>query len=230
MTDKVSKAPPPIAPIRGLSLTPAKPIDWSHWKLMTGVQLREAVSLSVGINPDIRTRAGEKFDKRLRVAESHAETGNLPISAQSTVTLAQFADWGLSVGIDMPPELVAMAKGTQPAPAQDTVTPKPVEPASDSPAIPKKSKRPDLLTPLIEAAQRGETDPFSAAVIWPKMCDMAEKKRKPLLGKTEDGIQWLDGNDDTKFLSLKRLRDRLARQAKSRAIARQSAINRDKTC
>ena len=129
MTDNISKAPPPIAPIRGLSLTPVKPIDWSYWKLMTGVQLWEAVSLSVGISPDIRPKAGEKFDKRLRIAESHAATKKLPIitehlnPAQSTVTLAQFAAWGLSVGIDMPPELVAMATGTQPAPAKKTLTP-----------------------------------------------------------------------------------------------------------
>jgi hypothetical protein len=87
--------------------------------------------------------------------------------------------------------------------------------ASDGPAIPK-NQRPGLLTPLIEKAQRGETDPLNAAVIWPKLCDMAEQKAKPFLGQTEDGLQWKDGKDEVQYFTLKMLRDRLARQAKRR--------------
>lgn len=100
--------------------------------------------------------------------------------------------------------------GTAPAP---TAAPAPVVAASEGLAIPK-SQRPDLLTPLIEKAQRNETEPFNAAVIWPTLCEMAETKTKPLIGKTEDGIQWTDGNDDVQYLTLVNLRDRLARQAK----------------
>ena len=69
-------------------------------------------------------------------------------------------------------KILTIWRKEQPAPATDTAKPAPVVDASDGHAIPK-SQRPDLLTPLIEKAQRGETDPFNAAVIWPKLCDMA---------------------------------------------------------
>lgn len=86
----------------------------------------------------------------------------------------------------------------------------PVVAASNTPAIPK-SKRPDLLTPLIEAALRGEIDPFNAAVVWPKLCSMAESKTRPLIGVSADGIKWTDGNDTVQFLTKRALSDRLRR-------------------
>lgn len=98
----------------------------------------------------------------------------------------------------------------------DPATPAPVVAASDAPAIPK-NQRPDLLAPLIEKAQRGESDPFNTAVIWPKLCDMAEQKLKPFIGKTGDGLQWIDAFDDPQFMSKKALSDRL-RRAKKAAI------------
>ena len=102
------------------------------------------------------------------------------------------------------------------APEQNAATPAPVVAvdASDAPAIPK-NQRPDLLTPLIEKAQRGETDVFSAAVIWPKLCDMAECKTTPFIGKTESGLQWIDANDNPQFLTKDALGDRLRRQKKA---------------
>jgi hypothetical protein len=104
----------------------------------------------------------------------------------------------------------------QPAPAQTTKTTAPVVTGSDAPAIPK-NQRPDLLTPPIEKAQHGESDPFNAAVIWPKLCDMAEQKLRPFIGKTGDGLQWIDANDDPQFMSKRALSDRL-RRAKKAAI------------
>ena len=98
--------------------------------------------------------------------------------------------------------------------SQSTIPALPVEPL-----IPK-NKRPDLLVPLIESAQRQTSDPFNAAVIWPLLCGMAENRTKPFHGKTEEGIQWIDGNDDVQYFNLKMLRDRLSRQVKSRDITR----------
>jgi hypothetical protein len=98
--------------------------------------------------------------------------------------------------------------------AGSELQPAPVVTASNEPAIPK-NQRPDLLTPLIEKAQRGETDVFSAAVIWPKLCDMAECKTTPFIGKTESGLQWIDANDSPQFLTKDALGDRLRRQKKA---------------
>ena len=121
------------------------------------------------------------------------------------------SDRGLSVIVETP-------EPQQRAPAIDTATPAPAGPlvtASDAPAIPK-NQRPDLLTPLIEKAQSGETDPFSAAVIWPKLRNMAELKTTPFIGITESGLQWIDANDSAKFLTKRALGDRLRRVKRAR--------------
>ena len=97
----------------------------------------------------------------------------------------------------------------------NTAPPAPVGAASDTSALPK-NHRPDLLTPLIEKAQSGETDPFNAALIWPKLCSMVDEKTRPLIGISDEGIKWTDGNDKVKFLSKKALGDRLQRQKKPR--------------
>lgn len=97
-----------------------------------------------------------------------------------------------------------------PAPAQSPAKPAPGGPVGDGLSI-LKSKRPDLLTPLIEAAQRDEIDQFSAAVIWPKLCSKAESKTRPLIGVSPDGIKWTDSNDTIQFLTKNALADRLRR-------------------
>jgi hypothetical protein len=101
--------------------------------------------------------------------------------------------------------LAVLKAGPQPAPEQHTAMP----------AI-AKNKRPDLLTPLIEKAQRDETDPFNVAVIWPKLCDMAERKTRPLIDVSAEGIKWTDGNDTVQFLTKKALSDRLRRMKTAR--------------
>lgn len=76
----------------------------------------------------------------------------------------------------------------------------------------KKNKRRDLMSPLIESAQQKSSDPFDTPAIWAALCKLAEQKVKPLVGQTEEGIQWVDSDDETQYLSLKMLRDRLGRQ------------------
>lgn len=75
-----------------------------------------------------------------------------------------------------------------------------------------RSERPDLLSPLIESAQREAQDPFNANEIWPKLCDKAEKKIRPFVGSSDGELKWANGDDDVQFLTLKMLRDRLGRQ------------------
>ncbi|MBK7050717.1 MAG: hypothetical protein IPH54_07990 [Rhodoferax sp.] len=158
----------------------------------------------------------------MKIALSHVDAGKLPLEHgpivfsrdAHKVKLHTFEAWARSVGWVLPESFPKAIE--QAAPAQTPAAPAPVVAASDAPAIPK-NQRPDLLAPLIEKAQRGESDPFNAAVIWPKLCDMAEQKLKPFIGKTGDGLQWIDAFDDPQFMSKNALSDRL-RRAKKAAI------------
>ena len=78
-----------------------------------------------------------EFDKRLRLLGASlfksgffTTVNKLVVGGRhlATISLEQFARWGLHVELEMPPELVAMAV-TEPtaAPATDTATPAPVE-------------------------------------------------------------------------------------------------------
>ena len=152
-------------------------------------------------------------DRQPLSASKHSERMALdysPFVDSQTATLIMdgFERYALTVG--------AAAEELPLAKKRENATPAPVVAASDAPAIPK-NQRPDLLAPLIEKAQRGESDPFNAAVIWPKLCDMAEQKLKPFIGKTGDGLQWIDAFDDPQFMSKNALSDRL-RRAKKAAI------------
>lgn len=105
-------------------------------------------------------------------------------------------------------------------PPLELVQPKP---ASDTPQRIPKNERPDLLVPLIEKAQREAIDPFLPAEIWPKLYSMAEAKTRPLLGVSDEGIKWVNADDETQFLTKRMLSDRLYRlksKAKSRAKTR----------
>lgn len=118
-----SKLPPPIEPVRGSGYVkstppPPPPIDWEHWRLMPVVALRQAVALSVNINPDAvhMDKAGEAFKRRLDIAISHSTVGSLklevhyPNQVVSPVKLSQFSAWAVELNFpDLPPELVAMA-------------------------------------------------------------------------------------------------------------------------
>ncbi len=126
MTDKpnskpirVSKAPPPITPLRGSSyISPKKPeaINWAHWQLMPIVELQQAVALSVSVNPDCVTKANDVLIKRMKIALSHVDAGSLLLEQRyanqpmSPVSLSKFAAWAVKLNItDLPPEFVAMA-------------------------------------------------------------------------------------------------------------------------
>ena len=77
----------------------------------------------------------------------------------------------------------------------------------------KKSRR-DLLTPVIEAAQKDCEKPFDAPSVWASLTRMANAGRPPLVGVSEDGIKWINSNDEVKYLNLGSLRSRLQRSAR----------------
>ena len=86
-------------------------------------------------------------------------------------------------------------------------------------ATTRKTRR-DLMTPAIEAAQRECQASHDAAEVWNVLARMCEEGRKPMIGKTEEGIQWVDESDELCLLSLKALRDRLRRSRDRLARAR----------
>lgn len=74
-----------------------------------------------------------------------------------------------------------------------------------------RALRRDALTPAIEEAQTTcRTDPYDVAAVWATLLVMAEKKIPPLIGATEDGLQYLD-QGQAATLTRRALAKRLAR-------------------
>ena len=76
------------------------------------------------------------------------------------------------------------------------------------PATRRRTRR-DLMIPAIEAAQRECTDSYDAAEVWTVLTRMAKEKRGPMLGVTQEGIQWTNSEDELDIFSRKNLGDRL---------------------
>ena len=80
-----------------------------------------------------------------------------------------------------------------------------------------KTQRRDSLTPVIEQAQRQCKNPTDTAEVWANLLVHAERKTPPLLGATEEGLQYLKGGAAAKF-NREALSKRLARQAPTTAV------------
>jgi hypothetical protein len=67
---------------------------------------------------------------------------------------------------------------------------------------------------VIEAAQRECNDPQDTTAVWLILERKAAAGERPLKGKTEDGLKWVDEKDDVRFLTRKMLRDRITPRSK----------------
>lgn len=144
------------------------------------------------------------FDKRLRLLGASlfssgyfTAVNNLVVGGRhlATLNLQEFAAWALHVEWEaMPPELVAMAE-TMPVvptePQATTPSPAPVVAVSASLTHSTKARR-DTLTPVIELAQSQCRNPKDTAEVWAVLMVLAEKKHPPLIGATEEGLQYLE--------------------------------------
>ena len=77
-----------------------------------------------------------------------------------------------------------------------------------------KTRR-DTLTPVIELAQQKCRDPQDPAEVWAVLLLLAEKKQAPLIGATEDGLQYLR-HGEADIFTRKSLGARLSRQRPAR--------------
>lgn len=80
-----------------------------------------------------------------------------------------------------------------------------LEPASNRPVKPApiirnstKARR-DTLTPVIELAQSQCRNPIDTAEVWAVLLVLAEKKHPPLIGATEEGLQYYKGGEAAIF-------------------------------
>ena len=99
--------------------------------------------------------------------------------------------------------------------AQDTTAPAPVVAASGditplNKIVHSTKARRNTLTPVIEQAQKQCTDPSDTAAVWAALLVLAEKKTAPLIGATEEGLQYLKGGT-AEIFKRKSLGQRLAR-------------------
>ena len=99
------------------------------------------------------------------------------------------------------------------APEPQAAQPSPAPTVGSASYAPARARR-DLLAPVLEAAQKECGDQFDAPAVWASLVRMADAGKRPLLGVCDDGIKWQDSNDETQFLTIKNLRDRLSRSKK----------------
>ena len=100
-------------------------------------------------------------------------------------------------------------------PKAETPTPAPAVAASDGPAPMSRifhstKARRDTLTPVIEQAQKQCEDPNDTAAVWAVLQVLADKKAAPLIGATEDGLQYMKSGT-VAYLNRDALRKRLGR-------------------
>jgi hypothetical protein len=110
---------------------------------------------------------------------------------------------------------------TNAAPAQEAATSAPEVVVIDSKAAAifthSTKVRRNTLTPVIELAQKKCRDPNDTAEVWAALQTLAQQKIAPLIGATEDGLQYLK-NGDAANLSRNALRLRLRRLAPFSAV------------
>ena len=145
----------------------------------------------------------EKADTQRDVAP---QVSSPPSADIGTRTEAETASLGHS---ESPHELAFKASSSETEPPR----PIPVRPEA-------RHMRRDVLTPVIEKAQRLCEDAFDAPTVWVKLRQMADEKISPLLGVADEGLQWIDSEDHVQYLSLANLRDRLRRKRNRATVAR----------
>ena len=153
-----------------------------------------------GITPE------EASARRARAVTSVADLKVQARRAQSTVA-SKWKAWRKAMVRELLQPQKDADAALQAAPTANTVN------------APVKARR-NLLTPVIEAAQKNCVNPLDPPDVWASLVLMAGTGKLPLLGVSDEGIKWQDANDEPQFLTLKNLSDRLRRSKKKHSEAR----------
>jgi hypothetical protein len=192
-------------------------IRWRYWvEQMPTLNAAQAARLMSGLDPDIFADISKRpadadvaavCDKARNIERLAVAQGRSSAPAAAWLSWARDNKFKVHVGFRI--EVEAQTAGAEGL--------KPTERHSEPSSNPGQRSRRDLLTPLIEIAQQDCKDPYDTPTVWTKLLDMARERRAPLLGKTEEGLQWVDGEDVPRYLSRKSLGERLRRQKRAGA-------------
>jgi hypothetical protein len=144
-----------------------------------------------------------EFSDRLAVL-----TANFDADVFRVVQIADVAAAAVGWGWEIPEAMKSLVVAVQVAPPETGLA------AGQAPftTISHSTKtRRDALMPVIEKAQSQCKDPKDTAEVWAALLVLAEKKTAPLLGATEDGLQYLKKGTAASF-NREALRKRLGRQ------------------
>ena len=201
-----------------------KPADWALWAQMPHTQLWKAVALSCDIEPlsipaeVVRAEAEvfggvaalpAEYKRRRQIADAHAQPGGLlpmrkrlqdmPASEVVLADLRAFGErfeppWGFPDQFPranppltrVPPQSSgsSMEGNAHGAGARDQEVVKVHAPLRRS-----------LLSPVIELAQGKAQNRFDVADVWAQLQQLAAERTAPLIGATEDGIQYRKDGD-----------------------------------
>lgn len=145
------------------------------------------------------------------------EYGALSMRARSAPKTFDASTYALDFNPEPPPDIAPqhlVLEGFAPANPK-AATPASVVAASDGHApvdkiVHSTKTRRNTLTPVIEQAQKQCIDPQDTAAVWAALLVLAEKKTAPLIGATEDGLQYLKNGAAASF-TRNALRQRLGR-------------------
>lgn len=239
---QISKAPPPISPLRG-GFIPRKTENdrlprWNKWRLMPEVKECEAVALSLNIEPEnIQTTnygwmglehpfdESVEFIDRLMILKKHSSNRahfptpcklNMANWYECEVRLDEFAAWCIHVGFEIPPELSALSKAaTQAAPKLDaphTAKVEAVTVTTPAPAAQTNKLRTNTLDPAIDKAIQN-AGCTTLANVYLELKALALEEYMPFTGHIEgDSLCYTDDANKPAKLSKNALGQRLKRR------------------
>lgn len=204
---------------------PGAVADFDFWARLDYWTRPEAVALILGRNPKAVTpHAVEREIASTKVFLGPPMTAFLrdyqklaeivaraePFQGKEKLRPLEVAFWAMTrSGFEPPAELLAaLEPGPDPAPNG-------LQQPEHRPVLPTivhttAGKRRDVLSPVIEEAQKRCGKPFDVAAVWGTLQTMAEAKVPPLRGCTEQGLQYLkDG--EAQFISRNALAKRIRR-------------------
>lgn len=172
-------------------------------------RLSEVESESESADADVKRMRGDFLDEPLHEATKSKKLPPLEWERQPSFVAGEWSPLETAIATPEPrivPVASAKASPLTTAPVAAINGPAPLNAIIHS----TKARR-DTLTPAIELAQSQCRNPKDTAEVWGALQVLAERKTAPLIGATEDGLQYLKGGA-AEIFNRKSLYKRLTRQ------------------